>query len=132
VSSKDFYSTPIIPTGAMAGTATIYGLPANSQAFDIRYQVGCSFAVVWTGTPTVTLSVQVSNDFVPNLQSTTTPINAGTWYTIQASITPQPAGSAGQVYIPVYGIVASYIRLVYLNSSGTGVLSGQFTSKTWG
>jgi len=127
MSSKDFYSTPIVPTGAMTGTATIY-----SQAFDIRFQVGCSFAVKWTGTPTGTLSVQVSNDYVPNLQNATTPINAGTWYPIQASITTQPAGEPGQIYIPVYGIVSSYIQLVYVNSSGTGVLSGQFTCKTWG
>lgn len=127
MSSKDFYSAAIVPSGAMTGSTTIY-----SQVFDIRYQTGCSFAPVWTGTPSGTFTVQVSNDYVPNLQNASAPVTPGTWNTIQTMVPTQPAGSASNTFIPVYAIVANYIRLVYIGSSGTGTLSGAFTAKTWG
>lgn len=124
--SKDYYRIAMIPTAAMTGSATIH-----SQAFNIEYQAGCSFMLVWTGTPTGTFTVEVSNDYVPNLQSTT-PLNAGTWVNLGASIPASPAGSASNTFIPIYASCASFIRLTYVNSSGTGVLSGMFTAKAHG
>jgi|ERR1035437_9521373 hypothetical protein len=102
----------IVPTGAMSGTSTIY-----SQSFDVRHLQSCSFQPEWTGTPTGVLSVWVSNDGI-------------VFDDLVASVTTQPAGSADHTYIPIYAFCAAFIRLQYVNASGTGVLGGRFLGKT--
>jgi len=129
MSSFNNYLTTIFPvgtTGSMSGTSTIH-----SQVFDMRKNEGCSFQPIWTGTPTGTITIEVSLDYVPNLQSST-PINAGTWTNIGASIPTQPAGSSGSTFIPIYAACTAWIRLTYVNASGTGAMSGMFMSKTRG
>lgn len=119
--------TPIVPTGAMTGTNTIY-----SQVFDCRSLEIGTFAPTWTGTPTGTFEVQVSLDYVPNNGAIgAAPLNAGTWNNIAAAPS-NPAGSAGNTYIPSFATGCGYIRLSYTNSSGTGVLGGTFFGKTRG
>jgi hypothetical protein len=120
------YRTAIIPTGAMTGTSVIH-----SQAFNIQQQQCASFQPKWTGTPTGTFTVEVSNDYAPNSQSST-PLNAGTWDNIGASISVNPSGSAGHTYIPIYASGAHFVRLTYTNASGSGVLGGMFNAKTRG
>ena len=124
------FKTAIIPSGAMTGTETI-----TSQVFDVQSLEGAAFQPTWTGTPTGTLIVQVSLDYVPAAGSNNgsgTPINAGTWTNLGASIPQNPAGSAGNTYIPIYASCADYIRLSYTNESGSGVLGGMFIGKTRG
>lgn len=127
MSSDRPYRTAIIPTGAMTGTNTI-----TSQVFSIEQQQGAAFQPKWTGTPTGTFIIQVSLDYVPNPQNASTPINAGTWSTLSASVSGNPVGGAGNTYVPVYGSCGCYIRLSYTNSSGSGVLGGTFAAKTRG
>ena len=120
------FKTAIIPSGAMTGTTTI-----TSQVFDVQSLEGAAFQPTWTGTPTGTLTVQVSLDYVPS-PSGGTPLNAGTWTNLGASIPQNPAGSAGNTYIPIYASCAAYIQLSYTNDSGSGVLGGMFIGKTRG
>jgi hypothetical protein len=115
----------IVPTGAMTGTSTI-----TSQVFDCRSLESCAFAPVWTGTPTGTFNILVSLDYVPSPTPGASPLNAGTWNNLGASVSGNPAGTAGSTYIPVYASCTAFIQLQYVNSSGTGVLSGSFIGKT--
>jgi len=118
--------TPIVPTGAMASTNTIH-----SQVFDMRSLEGGAFAPAWSNNPSGTFIVEVSLDYMPNPNGGT-PLNAGTWNNLGASVSGNPAGSSGSTYIPVYAACTAFIRLTYTNSSGSGVLSGSFIGKTRG
>jgi len=118
--------TAIVPSGSMTGTTTI-----TSQVFDIRSLEGCAFQPKWSGTPTGTFSIMVSLDYQPN-PSGGTPLNAGTWSNLGASVPSNPGGSAGSTYIPVYASCAAWVQLSYTNASGSGALSGMFVGKVRG
>lgn len=119
------WRTSIVPSGAMTGTNTI-----KSQVMSLLNCASGSFQATWTGTPTGTFSVYVSNDYVPCANGNpATPANAGTWDNLGATVSPEPAGSAGSTYIPVYASGAKYIQLWYTNSTGSGVLGGTFVGK---
>ena len=115
------------PNATMTGTSTI-----KSQAFWLVKFSGCSFQTIWTGTPTGTFEIYVSNDFQPQANGLqTNPANAGTW-TLLSSATTNPAGSAGNSFIPVYASCGMWIQLWYVNSSGSGACSGTFVGKYGG
>lgn len=116
----------LVPSGSMTGTETI-----TSQIFDVRSFEGFAFQPTWTGTPTGTFSIQVSLDYVPN-PAGGTPINAGTWSDLGASIPQNPSGGAGSTYVPVYGSCSAFVQLSYTNASGSGTLGGMFVGKTRG
>jgi len=86
---------------------------------------GISYDIAWTGTPTGTFSVQVSNTVV--LGQNGSVIQAGNWTTLPASsftgTYPAPAGSAGTGFLDVVGTEAYAVRLIYTASSGTGSLT---------
>ncbi len=125
--SDAFMRQPIIPTpnSAMTGVTTI-----KSQAFYMGKFSGCSFQPVWTGTPTGTFTVMISNDYNPAANgSQVTPQNAGTWSNLGASIPQNPAGAPGNTFVPIYASCGYWIQLWYTNTSGVGVLSGTFAGK---
>jgi hypothetical protein len=92
--------------GTMTGTTTIY-----SNIVDISRMDNISFEVAWSGTPTGTLSVLVSNSAVNWNALTFSPLLA------------QPAGSAGGLFIDMTQLASKYILLQYVNASGTGSLT---------
>jgi hypothetical protein len=104
----------ISASGAMTGTSTITG-----EAYDVGSLEGFAFQPVWTGTPTGTFTILASLDGV-NFDS------------IGASIPQNPAGSAGNTYIPIYASCAKYLKLSYTNASGTGTLTCTVFGKTRG
>lgn len=67
--------------------------------------------VTWTGTPTGTFSVQVSNSGINFYALTFNPALA------------QPAGSAGGYAVNLNQLPFKYMMLKYVNASGTGVLT---------
>lgn len=67
--------------------------------------------VTWTGTPTGTFTVNVSNSGISFYALTFSPALA------------QPAGSASGYAIDLNQIPFKYIMLKYINASGSGVLS---------
>lgn len=97
----------------------------NGPATIINKLPGISYDVAWTGTPTGTFSVQVSNTYSQDAQGNVA--NAGNWTTLPAgSFTgtlPAPAGSPGNGFIDVLGTEAYAIRLVYSAVSGAGALT---------
>ena len=112
-------NVPIINAVSMASTIT--GPPTN-----INRLPGLSYDLLWTGTPTGTFAVQVSNTYSQSPDGKTV-INAGNWNTLPTSsftgTYPAPAGSSGNGFLDVVGTEAAWCRLVYTPSGGTGNLT---------
>lgn len=92
--------------GAMASTNTIY-----SQIIDLSRMDNVGLEVTYTGTPTGTFQVMVSNSGINFYALTFNPALA------------QPAGSAGGYAVNMNQLPFRYIMLQYTNTSGTGVLT---------
>lgn len=90
----------------MASTNTIY-----SQIIDISKMDNIGLEVTWTGTPTGTFSVMVSNSAINFYALTFVPALA------------QPSGSAGGYAVDLNQVPFKYIMLQYVNASGSGTLT---------
>lgn len=90
----------------MASTNTIY-----SQILDLSKMDNIGLEVTYTGTPTGTFSVMVSNSGINFYALTFSP-----------ALT-QPAGGAGGYAIDLNQVPFKYMSLQYANTSGTGVLT---------
>lgn len=90
----------------MSATASIY-----SQIIDISKIDNIGLEVAWSGTPTGTFSVMVSNSGIN--------FNALTFNPALA----QPVGSAGGMAIDLNQVPFKFIYLKYVNSSGSGSLT---------
>jgi hypothetical protein len=105
---------------AVSGAQTHTTPPSNLDQYD-----NVSYQVVWTGTPTGTIAVDVSNDYNPQTQ-------VGTWTDVTASLTPaptNPAGSAGDHAIDANQIPFGWIRLRYVHASGSGQVTVTYKAK---
>lgn len=104
---------------------TSMGASINGPATIINRLPGISYDITWTGTPTGTFSVQVSNTYAQNADGSIAA--AGTWEDLPVAAIvgtlPAPAGSAGHGFIDVVGTQAYAVRLVYTRTSGTGTLT---------
>lgn len=104
-----------VVAGAMASTNTIY---SNVQAIPQQHNVGVE--LTWTGTPTGTISVLVSesgNNFYP--------------LTFNPALA-QPAGSASGYVISLNQVPFKYFALKYVNASGSGTLTSWVGQKDLG
>lgn len=119
-------NVPVINAVSMASTIT--GPPTN-----INRLPGLSYDIVWTGTPTGTFAVQVSNTYAQNADGTVK--TAGSWSTLPSSsftgTYPVPAGSAGNGFLDIVGTEAAWCRLVYTASGGSGNLTVVPAAKVW-
>lgn len=102
----------LIDTGSMTGTATLLSTVFNANNLD---NVGLQ--VSWTGTPTGVLSVQCSVDAANYIDLTFNP-----------AIT-QPSGSAASYLIDLNQVPFPYVRVKYVNSSGSGTLDVWLSAK---
>lgn len=111
-------NAPLINAHSMA--SSFNGPPTN-----INGMPGISYDLAWTGTPTGTFQVQVSNTYTQNPDGTVA--NAGNWNTLPSSsftgTYPAPAGSSGNGFLDVVGTEAVWIRLQYTSVSGVGNLT---------
>lgn len=125
---SNFVQSSLTPTGPM-GVGSI-----TSQAFNLSKFGGCSFQPKWSGTPTGTITILVSNDYgtAPGLTDPTNPTSVGTWTNLGVSIPAEPSGAPGNTYIPVFASCAAWICIQYSGSSGSGVLGGYFAGKEFG
>lgn len=102
--------TGSIPSGTISGTMsstnTIY-----SQIVGIERMDNAGLEVTWTGTPTGTFSVMVSNSGVNFYALTFDPVLG------------QPAGSAGGYAVNLNQLPFRWMFLQYVNASGSGALS---------
>jgi hypothetical protein len=92
--------------GAMASTNTIY-----TQILDISRMDNMGLEVTWTGTPTGTFQVMVSNSGINFYALTFSPVLT------------QPAGTSGGYAVDLNQLPFKYLMLQYTNSSGSGTLT---------
>ncbi len=91
--------------GVMTSTNTIY-----TNILGLRQTDNQGIELTWTGTPTGTIQVMVSNSGINFYALTFNPLLA------------QPAGSASGYVIALTGIPFQYLFLQYTNASGTGTI----------
>lgn len=105
--------------------ATSMGASINGPVTIIQKLPGISYDISWTGTPTGTFTVQVSNSYFTDPQGTV--IGTPNWTDLPtASFSgtyPVPSGSASAGFLDVVGTEAYCVRLIYTRTSGTGALT---------
>lgn len=115
---RPLFNKPIINSGDMSGSIT-------GPATIIQRLPGISYDISWTGTPTGSFAVQVSNTYAQDPEGNT--LNAGTWTSLPTSAFigtyPAPSGSSGTGFLDVIGTEAYAVRLIYTRVSGSGNLT---------
>lgn len=93
-----------------------------------------SYSYVWTGAPTGTIQIQVSNDYKLNSAGTGV-LNPGTWtaltFSVNGTTTNSIAvtGTSGSGFADIDQIGAYAIRTVYTAASGSGTLNSFYNAK---
>lgn len=118
----------IFVNASMSGT-----IAATSLISNIAYKDSVAYQYVWTGTPSGTFDVQGSVDYNPGQPQSNGAFNAGTWTSLVFSPIPQATGSgSSNVLINMNQLAFNYIKTVYTNSTGSGVLTGSLVAKSLG
>jgi len=100
---------------AVSSTNTYYSSKISGSLY-------LSLQLAWTGTPTGTFTVQGSDKAEPNEANDTD------WYSITPTGAPtNPAGSASSTSGRVNEFNCLWKRVKYVNSSGSGTLTGDAT-----
>lgn len=85
------------------------------------------FDLAWTGTPTGSFTVEVSNSY--SVDATGKTKNAGNWVALTLSTSVTATGSPNSAFIDIDGVAASWIRLTYTPSASTGLLTAYLSGK---
>lgn len=101
---------------AVSSTTTYY-----SKMWSGGDSAAYSLQVAWTGTPTGTFTLQVSN--VPNPDESTDT----DWKTSTEVTVVNPAGSASSFLVSTTASPHMKKRLKYVNASGSGTITGYVT-----
>ena len=99
----------VATTTQMTGTATIY-VPLKM----LKTITDCAVELVWTGTPTGTFTVEAT--IASGLYSSTN------WTDLGVTV-GNPAGSADSSIISFTNLQFPYVRVKYVNASGSGTLT---------
>lgn len=91
----------------------------TGAAYKVRWHPYLGVQFSWTGTPTGTISLEVSNAASPG---------ASDWTALTISGLVHPSGSAGSHYIELQ-LSATWIRAVYTRTSGSGTLTARISGK---
>ena len=119
MAQKNYQHYQVVVNQPMTGTAVV-----TSEITEIRGFDNVSYEADFSGTPTGTFSVQVSNSYDP----ITNP-NA-VFVILPLSPTPVASGSSGVLGIDINQSGFKWIKLVYTNISGTGTLNGYVSGKS--
>lgn len=99
---------------SVSGTNTYY-----SQNIGVKNLDSIGLQMRWTGTPTGTFTVEHSPDAVY-------------WDTVPVSPSiTQPAGSSGNWTVVISGEPYPYLRVKYVNASGSGTVDVVVHAKDW-
>ena len=106
--------------GAVSSTTTYTTAAVPMDAFN-----GYMIQIVWSGTPTATITLEVSADPIPDLNygfSGTAALPQPTNYDTVASSSASTTG----ILIKTYDVTATagnWVRLKWVNASGTGTIT---------
>lgn len=114
-----FTQANVINALAVTGTNSYY-----SPVQKIQNVRDCSYQLSWTGTPTGTFAVWVSNKFLPD----TTTDNDWVQLSLAVAIV-QPAGAASKDIADISAAPFMHMRLKYVNASGSGTITADFCGK---
>ncbi|HEY6875594.1 MAG TPA: hypothetical protein VI384_04470 [Candidatus Dormibacteraeota bacterium] len=128
---------------SVSGVNNMTGTTAIVKVIDIDEVDNISFDVSWTGTPTGTFIVEVSNSYLPNPKDLsgqgTAGIRVGSWNPVTSTVDGaivNPAGASGKCifgFNPTkFAMAFSFMRLTYTNSAGTGQLDVWMSGKAIG
>ena len=92
------------------------GVSIDGEKIDIFGMDRVGFQLAWTGTPTGTFGIDVSND-------------GETWIALTLDTSVVAAGAADEAFIDAE-TAARWIRLNYARTSGTGTLNVHTTAKS--
>lgn len=106
-------NAPVTTGVAVSGASTYY-----SKMWSGGDSAAYSIQVVWTGTPTGTFTLQVSDK--PNPIET----SDADWVTSTEVAVVNPAGAAGQFLVSTTVSPHMKKRLKYVNSAGSGTITG--------
>lgn len=112
----------LFTNGVMTGTNVLTSPVIHILNLDNVY-----LQLDFTGTPVGSFSIQVSNDHVEDAEGNV--IVAGHWVALAITPAPAAAGSALDIGIDCNQLGAPWIRVVYTNASGVGVLNGFISGK---
>ena len=111
---------PVIVNASMAQTITSLPTILNQKS-------GAGYDISWTGTPTGTFSVEISNTYTVDSEGNTS--NPGKWTPVTLSTSITASGSPDNAFINLAGLECYAMRLVYTFTSGSGVLNAVVCSK---
>lgn len=98
-----------------------------SQVTILKQKSGASYDISWTGSPTGTFSVEMSNTVVLNPDGSAAV--AGNWTAVTLSAPITASGSPDNALINLAGLEANAIRLHYTRTSGSGTLNATLVAK---
>ena len=107
--------------------AVSMGANITSDAVEVKLQDNVGVQLNWIGTPTGVFSVEVSMDYNEDINGNIT--NQGNWISLPLSPPIAASGAADVAYIDLNQLSASYIRVKYTRTSGTGTLDCFVTAK---
>lgn len=107
---------------AVTGVNTYSSAPVNILNLD-----NIGIQANFTGTPTGTLSVEVSLDYKQTDQGEV--LNPGHWVAVSSSTTSIVSASPTSVYYDLNQLSSPWVRLTYSNSSGSGTLDAYLAGK---
>lgn len=107
-------SYKIVTDASMASSIT-------SEVIEVKNQDNIAFQFNFTGAPVGTFSVQVSLDYKEDMNGNVQ--NAGNWISLPLSPAITATGAADVAYVDINQTGATYMRVLYTRTSGTGVLN---------
>jgi hypothetical protein len=114
---------PLVTAGDMSASIT-------SKVISTRYLNQGSVALLFSGTPTGTFTVESSHDYVPDNEFRTSPPAVGTWQALDLGTTLSATGAAGSLGVDITLSGVPWLRVVYTRTSGTGTLNAYISAKT--
>lgn len=103
------------------------GSSITSDAVEIKLQDNVGFQLNWTGSPVGSFDFQISADHKEDIEGNV--VNEGNWISLTLSASITAAGSPDSAYVDLNQLSASYARVRYIRTSGSGTLDVYATAK---
>lgn len=105
--------------------AVSMGASFTSAPFSVEKYLRIGIEILATGTPTGDVTVQVSNDYNPNISGST-----ANWFDMPLALTPL-AGAVQDYIIDIQVVSFPWMRINYTRVSGTGTANATITAKEY-